>query len=403
MGNFSLISASAPEVSSAMRSLESPETTFHSSSKLVLVHAVALNAKNGLDTALTRDGFLLRLRFRNLKPLAILAFVLLLLPCSLFPISGAAQRTSAVTQSPGITFHSSSELVLVDVIARNAKNGLPDKTLKESDFQVFDNDQPVAFKTFDSGAQFTTRPLALWFVVQCNMQGYEGKGSGLFTGQISRFEPALKYIEKQDTVAVAHWCDDGRSNLDLLPTRIIKDAPILLEQALATGPDTKTHDRAGELALQSTLQHIVDTTRSSKPEPLPVLIFLYGDYSSMNRSEANHFIDELLETSAIAFGVRDHRSQHLLFAPGEQRAIAHYMATQTGGQYFDASPETYASALAEILQQLHFRYELRFKPEALDGKRHKLRVQFADTVKDQRKAVRLRYRLAYVPIPPGVR
>jgi hypothetical protein len=338
----------------------------------------------------------------NIRTVAILAFVLLLLHYSFFSIPGAAQDAPA-TQSPEITFHSSANLVLVDVIARNAKDGLPEKTLKKSDFQVFDNDQPVAIKTFDNGAQFTTRPLALWFVVQCNMRGDEGKGSGLFTGQISRFEPALKYIEKQDTVAVAHWCDDGRSNLDLLPTRIIQDAPILLEQALATGPDSKTHDRAGELALQSTLQHIVDTTRSSKPEPLPVLIFLYGDYSSMNRSEANHFIDELLETSAIAFGVRDHRSPHLLFAPGEQRAIAHYIATQTGGQYFDASPETYASALAEILQQLHFRYELGFKPEVLDGKRHRLRVQLATTVKNQHKDVRLRYRLAYVPTPPGVR
>ena len=334
----------------------------------------------------------------NMRTVAILAFVLLLLQCSFFSISGAAQEIALATQSPEITFHSSSNLVLVDVIASNAKDGLPEKTLKKSDFQVFDNDQLAAIKTFDNGAQFTTRPLALWFVVQCNMQGYEGKGSGLFTGQISRFEPALKYIEKQDTVAVAHWCDDGRSNLDLLPTRIIKEVPIVLEQALATGPDTKTHDRAGELALQTTLQHIVDTTRSSKPEPLPVLIFLYGDYSSMNRSEANHFIDELLETSAIAFGVRDHRSPHLLFAPGEQRAIAHYIATQTGGQYFDASPETYASALTEILQQLHFRYELGFKPEALDGKRHKLRVQLADTVKNQHKGVRLRYRLAYVSI-----
>ena len=106
---------------------------------------------------------------------------------------------------------------------------------------------------------------------------------------------------------------------------------------------------------------------------------------------------------AIAFGVRDDRSPHLLFAPGEQRAIVHYIATETGGQYFDASPETYSSALAEILQQLHFRYELGFKPEMLDGKRHKLRVQLADTVKNQHKGVRLRYRLAYVPIPPRVR
>jgi hypothetical protein len=352
---------------------------------------------------LTRDGFLLSLRFRNLKPMAILAFVLLLFPPSLFPISGAAQGTPPVTHSPGITFHSSSELALVDMIASNAKSGLPDKTLKKSDFQVFDNDHPVAFTTFDSGAQFTTRPLALWFVVQCNMQGYEAKGSGLFAGQISLFAPALKYIERQDTVALAHWCDDGRSNLDLLPTRSIEDVPIVLEQALATGPDAKIDDRAGELALQSTLQQIVDTTRSSKPEPLPVLIFLYGDYSSMNRSEANHFIDELLETSAIAFGVRDRRSPHLWFAPGEQKAIAHYIVTQTGGQYLDASPETYASALADILQQLHFRYELGFKPEVLDGKRHKLRVMLSDAGKKHHKGIRLRDRLAYVPIPHGVR
>ena len=329
----------------------------------------------------------------------VLGFALLMFETNMLATPQEASSTSP--SSADITFHSSSDLVLVDVIV--LKNGLPDKTLKQRDFEVFDNDHPVSIKTFDNGAQFTTRPLALWFVVQCNMQGYEAKGSGLFTGQISLFEPALKYIERQDTVAVAHWCDDGRSNIDLSPTAIIDEVPIVLEQALAIGPDTKTHDRAGELALQSTLEKIVDTTRLSKPEPLPVLIFLYGDYSSMNGAEANHFIDELLETSAIAFGVRDHRSPHLLFAPGEQRAIAHYIATQTGGQYFDASPESYASALAEILEQLHFRYELGFKPEALDGKRHKLRVQLADTVKNQHKDVRLRYRLAYVPVPPAVR
>jgi hypothetical protein len=150
--------------------------------------------------------------------------------------------------------------------------------------------------------------------------------------------------------------------------------------------------------LQSTLQQIVDTTRSSRPEPLPVLIFLYGDYSSMNRSEADHFIGELLETSAIAFGVRDLRSPHIWFAPGEQKEIAHYVATQTGGQYLDATPATYASALEEILRQLHFRYELGFEPKALDGKRHKLIVKFVDSVRNQHKGVRLRYRAGYVPV-----
>lgn len=102
--------------------------------------------------------------------------------------SALAQEVPSVahsSQSPETTFHSSSNLVLVQVIA--LKNGLPDKTLKRDDFQVFDNGQPVSIKTFDSGAQFSTRPLALWFVVQCNMQGWEAKGSGLFAGQINLF------------------------------------------------------------------------------------------------------------------------------------------------------------------------------------------------------------------------
>lgn len=143
--------------------------------------------------------------------------------------------------------------------------------------------------------------------------------------------------------------------------------------------------------------------RASSPEPLPVLIFFYGDYSSMNKSEADHFIGELLETSAIAFGVRDRRSPHIWFAPGEQKEIAHYIATQTGGEYFDATPETCATALGQILQQLHSRYQPGFKPEALDGKRHKLLVKLADSAKNQHKGVRLRFRAASVPTRHEIR
>jgi len=48
-----------------------------------------------------------------------------------------------------MTFHTSSDLVLVDVIA--LKKGLPDKGLKRDDFQIFDDGHPVSIKTFDSG------------------------------------------------------------------------------------------------------------------------------------------------------------------------------------------------------------------------------------------------------------
>ena len=88
--------------------------------------------------------------------------LMLLLELSLCGIPSFAQESQ-------ITFHTSSNLVLVDVIARNPKNGLPDKTLTRADFEVFDNGRPVSIKTFDNGAKFTTRPLAIWFVVQCYM------------------------------------------------------------------------------------------------------------------------------------------------------------------------------------------------------------------------------------------
>jgi hypothetical protein len=271
--------------------------------------------------------------------------------------------------------------------------------LKRDDFQVFDNGHPVSIKTFDSGAQFSTRPLALWFVVQCNMQRWETKGSGLFAGQINRFRPALEDMDKHDTVAVAHWCDDGESKLDMQPSRNVENATRVLEQVLQPLPSTTDHARKGELALQETLQLIIDSTRSLVPKPLPVVIFLYGDYSGMPRSEADHFIDELLETSAVAYGLKDRRSPAMWWLPGEQKEVAHYIASETGGEYQLVTTETYAAGLKEILQQLHFRYELGFKPETLDGKRHKLRLKLTETSKSQHKGLRLRYRLAYVPVP----
>lgn len=144
----------------------------------------------------------------------------------------------------------------------------------------------------------------------------------------------------------------------------VEEAATALEQVLAPMPDAHPTNRPGELALQKTLQLIIDATRSSEPEPLPVLIFLYGDWSGMPRSEADHFIDELLETSAIAYGLKDRRSPQIwsLRPFGEQGAIANYIATQTGGQYLRVTPETYATGLEEILRQLHFRYETAVSP-----------------------------------------
>jgi hypothetical protein len=110
-----------------------------------------------------------------------------------------------------------------------------------------------------------------------------------------------------------------------------------------------------------------------------------------------------MQTSAIVYGLKDRRSPQLgrfeSLLWHEQAAVANYVATQTGGQYFRETPETYATGLEQILRQLHFRYELGFKPEVLDRKRHKLQVKLTDDMRSQHKGVRLRYRAAYVANP----
>jgi hypothetical protein len=324
------------------------------------------------------------------------SLALLLLYPSLCPTHGLAQIVPSSGDSTTPVLHISSDLVLVDVEAINAADDNAIDTLKRDDFQIFDNGQPVSIKTFDRGV--ATRPLALWFVAQCNMRGWEAQGSGFFAGQINRFQPALRTLENRDSVAVAHWCDDGQSHVDLQPTTNIEQAMASLEQVLEPEPDRPSHGRSGELALQKTLQLIVDATRSMPSEQVPVIVSLYGDYSAMPKAEANQFIGELLATSAIAFGLRDSRSPHYpsFLAMGEQGSIANYIAKQTGGEYFSVTPETYASGLREILQQLHARYELGFVPRTLNGKRHSLQIKLTHHAGIPSKSVRLRYRGAYV-------
>jgi hypothetical protein len=310
-------------------------------------------------------------------------------------VASAVACAGQAAQEPGIRFHSSSHLVLVDVVAM--KNGLPVKTLTRGDFRLLDNGSAVLIKTFDTGTQATTRPLAIWLVLQCKMPDWTAQGSGFFAGEMNRFVPALKKLDQSDVVGVAHWCDNGDAQIDLHPTGNIDDVVAAAERVLTTQSSSENHDRPGELALQTALQLIVDATRSVKPETLPVVIFLYGDWSGMPRSEADHFIDELLETSAISFGLRDRRSPHIWRMPGEQRQVAHYIAAETGGEYFDVMPEEYERGLEGILHQLHFRYQLGFQPQVMDGKRHKLRVELSGRAKKTYRGVRVRCRAGYVP------
>ena len=297
------------------------------------------------------------------------------------------------------TIRVQSSLVLVDVISQDLKRGLPVRDFKKEDFRMFDNRHEVRIATFDTGAD--TRPITLWLVVICNERGIVG-ASAEFVGKESLFRPALDHLEKHDTVGVAHWCDNGETQLDLLPTTD-RDSPIrVLAELFKPIPfqgGTDATDDVGEETFRKMIRLIIHDAYQRNPKPLPVIVFLHGDHTGQPRHELDQLVDDFLETSGIVFGIRDDQSAVLHFLIGEQAKILHYMAKHTGCQYFSAPPSEYAAALEAVLMQLHFRYELGFIPPAIDGKRHELKVELTKEAKAKHKRVRLRFRPEYIPVP----
>jgi hypothetical protein len=313
-----------------------------------------------------------------------------------FPLGAHPPAAVAPTQ----IFRVQSSLVLLDVITED-KHGQPVRDLAKEDFRIFDNGHEVQITTFDTGAGNDMRPITLWFVVICNEGGLPKFGaSAEFHGHESLFRPALAHLQIHDRVGVAHWCDNGERRLDLLPTGDRDTAILQLAETLTPIPfdgGTSDADEAGEKAFRSLVRLIIRDAYGRNPRPLPVIVFLHGDHTGQPHGELNQLVDDFLETSGIVFGISDNRAPKLhLF--GEQAKILHYMATHTGGQYFSVPPSGYAAALDAILTQLHFRYELGFVPTAIDGKRHKLRVELTKAAKAKHQGVRLNYRPEYIPV-----
>jgi hypothetical protein len=296
-----------------------------------------------------------------------------------------------------ITFHASTSLVLVDVIAQDPKHELEPGALKQDDFEIRDNGHPTAIVSFDDRTSFGSHPVALWFVVICS-EGNNPDGSEKFIGKEESFRPALDSRSRYDRVGVAHWCDNGEAEVDLSPSSNRDAAVAALARALKpiawTAPAPQ-YRRLGELAFQWMLELLIEQAHVIQPESVPVIVCLYGDHSGQPIPALEHLLDYLLSTSGFVYGIKD-RSTSDFFAhvPGNQPQVLHYLAEQTGGQYFAERPDQYAAALAEIIAQVHARYGLGIHPIP-DGKRHKLTVEFTKATRQRFKSLKLRYRTGY--------
>jgi hypothetical protein len=200
--------------------------------------------------------------------------VVLLAACSSCP--SEAQENAASPKTPTIRVQSS--LVLVDVISQDPRSGLPVRDFKKEDFQLFDNREEVPIATFDAGARYDTRPVIVWLAVICDERGKVG-GSSQFVGKESLFRPVLDHLDKLDTVGVAHWCDNGETRLDLLPTDD-RDKPIeVLTETIQPIPYRigGNSNLVGEVTFRKMVPLIIRDAHRRNPQPLPVVVFLDAD------------------------------------------------------------------------------------------------------------------------------
>jgi len=305
---------------------------------------------------------------------------------------------------PGLTFHVDSRLVLVDVIPEfeNQSHSRALVTdLRRDDFRLYDNRQEVPIRTFDRGGTRGSRPISLWLIVQCPQGFTTGWASDFLRGDTKLLRPALQHLDKDDVVGVAHWCDNGDAALDEVSGRNVDAALGKIDQLL-NGNMIHGENRTGELAMQKLVRMIVDSAQSTKPERLPVMVFFYGDHCATFADEAQEIIKAVLKTSGFVFGISDGRwpfDPQYMRSNGQIGYLVHYYSQETGGEYYTTpDAKLYSSALDYILTQVHFRYTLGFKPQALDGKIHHLKVELTKEARSRFKDVTLRHRQEYIPV-----
>lgn len=285
-------------------------------------------------------------------------------------------------------------------MTQDTKTALPVSGLTKEDFRVFDNGLEMPIQSFDLGARYGVRPITLWFAVICNEVDWDENGSGFIRGKSKLLRPSLDLLDQNDSVGVAHWCDDKTYGIDFTASQDLNGALKKLEYIL-TRPAKNTSTRPGELALQGMIRQILASAHTSQIQPLPVIVFLYGDHSGLERDEADRVVKDILETSGIVFGINDGAvpvSPIYLNNEHAQPNVARFLSVMTGGQFFSVKPEQFGTALEYILVQVHFGYVLGFQPTTEDGRVHKLTVDLTDSVKQRFPSVRLAYRPAYIPV-----
>lgn len=303
------------------------------------------------------------------------------------------------------TFRADTQLVLVDVVADIKEKTLHTRALltdlKKEDLRVFDNDHEMPIRSFDIGAHYETRPIALWLIVQCNEGDQSEWHSGFLRNKTQLLKPALAGLHIDDAIGVAHWCDDGTASVDL-PAGRDPGAAVAAVDRVISGHAVLEENRNSAVAMQKMIRMVLDNVHQDTPQRLPVFLFLFGDHCDAFEDEAHRIIEEVLETSGVVFGMNDNGYPYDgedMFRNGKVFYLVHYYSHETGGQFYSTiDARLFSAALDYILLQLHLRYTIGFTPLLVDGKRHALKVELTKKAAKRFPGSELRFRQEYISV-----
>ena len=301
------------------------------------------------------------------------------------------------------TLHADAELSYVDLtLLDSAGEPIRLANLASTDFVLFDDGVRVPAEAVTIVDQQAELKVVYWLVVQCRMTGWDEQGSGFIRKHLDRVRRVLTRITADDRVGVAHWCDDGTSALDLMPTSD-RGAPVATLQRILSKTYPKPEEsREGELALQEMLFKLdaAEKAITSDTSVVPVVIVFHGDETGMPRRDYDGVEASLLATKEVCFVINDGRYEASQFSSDYlRRNLGHVMLNlsyASGGRLLIEKSSRYDQALLSIFEQVKGPTELAFRPLHSDHRLHSLKLTLTDSAKDRLPEVELHYRKAYM-------
>jgi hypothetical protein len=328
-----------------------------------------------------------RIFSRVFGPITFLVVLSCFLSC--FAISRAALLETTV-------FALRVRIVVLNLLALDKNTGQPLQDLRAEDFQVFEDGVPTGIAIFMKAPVRDLDPVALWLVAGCVRKGRHAKQRGRQVNGDELLGPALKQLNPEDMVGVAHWCaGKDVAQVDLEPTKD-RAAPVAALNVVLGQQAAESHRPNSEQAIQKVLQLIHSETPSSSGAPLPVVVFLDSSTANGTEAEASQLSQDVLRhTSLVIDEINEDAVSGSKLISGDRIPVLDYLSRETGGQVLSLNENKAGEALQRIVAGLHARYVFAIFPPPGFGKWHTLRIELADSVIQKHPGAVVSYRYGY--------